>query len=397
MTCGAHQLALDHDLASLCKARERELEGFGRKVVGQAAAQRARRNPGADRLGGVPGGERGERALLRRDERVGREPEAAPGARRAAGRLERGERRLEHVAAQAGLREQPLSRHAREPRARDPHRDIGLRIAAGESLELVQELRIAAPPVRRRDVEHHTAPERRSRSLAAREAAHDEAIARQNRERLALDVDAREAALAGHELVRADRREPRASLAGGGEQLDRDGALRARRAREPDERDVERVRRRERPRRGDDLPARHVGELDTLEIQRAARARLAALLLLGMTLHAAHARAQAGRKDLDGVADGERAPEQRSGHDGAEALRGEGAVDREPRRPAARRARRCARGDLEQRVAQRVEPRARLRRDGHDRRVREGAVRPTAIGPPLRRAPRAPAPRCPSS
>ena len=136
-----------------------------------------------------------------------------------------------------------------------------------------------------------------------REAAQHEAIAGQQRQRLALDVEAREAARARRDRIDADRRHARAAIRGAGEQLDGAALFQPLRAREPVHGRVEDERRRERIGGREQIAARHLGDLDALQVHRRARAGRSDLDGRTVTLQAAHARAATARQQLDGVAD----------------------------------------------------------------------------------------------
>ncbi len=207
------------------------------------------------------------------------------------------------------------------------------------------------------------------------EAAQHEAIAGQQRQRLAFDVEAREAARARCDRGDADRRHTRAAIGGAGEHFDGAALFQRLRACEPVHGGIEDERRRERVGGRQQIAARHLGHLDALQIHRRARAGRSHLDGRTVTLQTAHARAAAARQQLDGVADRQRAAHQRARHDGAEAAHREGAIDAEPRRTAARRVRRgfgCQRRELR---AQRFHASARPRRDAHDFGFGECAAR----------------------
>ena len=95
------------------------------------------------------------------------------------------------------------------------------------------------------------------------------------------------------------------------------------------ETDIDRVNGHERTRQGEDHPSREILDVDAAEVHGGASPRLEPADLRLVALEPANPRFQPAGLDLDLLAGFERAIYQRARNDGAEALNGEGAVDRE--------------------------------------------------------------------
>jgi len=156
----------------------------------------------------VPRRERRDDPAFEIAHRIGCEQQRAVGAAiDASRRSEPISELVERFAPESRHAPQRIDRDPVEAGAGDPHEDVGLRVAPGERDEVSRKQRIAAAAALRHDIEHGAATERRPAAGEPREAAQHEAITRQQRERRALDVDARKAA-------RADRRRACAPFGG---------------------------------------------------------------------------------------------------------------------------------------------------------------------------------------
>ena len=202
-------------------------------------------------------------------EGVGAEPDARARPGSVPRRLELGEGRRKRVRAEPRLPAQRRDGGACEAGARHAGRDARPRVAGGERCELVREGRVAPAPPRRRHVEHAAAALRRP-GLGPRETAQHEAVPREERERGAVDVEARQPRAPWRDRLGADRREARAALGGPDQELDGRPALDGGCARKPAQGDVEDGRLLERARRRELLATGELAELDAVEVHRAA-------------------------------------------------------------------------------------------------------------------------------
>ena len=187
-----------------------------------------------------------------------------------------------------------------------------------------------------------------------------------------------------------DRCDPCAPLTGAGEQLDRDGVAGRGRLREPRELGIERERRGQGPGLRDDHPAVQLGQRDALEVHRAARTRRHLPGALSEALESADPSLLGSGMQFDRVADRECTAQQSAGHDRTEASHLERPVDRESRRTPARGVGRGRLGELPERSAQLLDPRAFAGGDFVDGRACERSALEEVGGPPRRPAPARP-------
>ena len=250
------------------------------------------------------------------------------------------ERAVEDLGLQHRLAGELLARCSRKPRPADAHREPPGGVTAGQFGEAALQLRVAAAQARRRGVEDDAATQSGAAHARMGETAHHEAVAGNDRERLAFDVQPRIARVARDEALAADGSQSGPPLGGSGQKFDR-SPLGGGRDVEPAECNVEAGGGLEGIGPCHDAPARHVGEVESLEVGGTACAGLDAFGRSAVALESAQTPARSTRQNGDGVADAEASAHERSRDYGTKAPCGKGAVHGEARRSGARGAWRC--------------------------------------------------------
>ena len=185
--------------------------------------------------------------------------------------------------------------------------------------------------------------------------ADDEAVARERDER-GLEPESREGRPPGRQLLRLQQEHARHDLARPGVQADAIARLqRAGRVGQQLERAVHQPGRHQGAGEAQHVPALDGGALDALQIDGGALARARLGHRMPVRLQAAHLGLQRRREDLHPIVHAEPPGHERPGHDGAEALDGEDAIDRQPRELVGAARRHLGR-QVAQRDAERVQP-----------------------------------------
>ena len=239
-------------------------------------------------------------------------------------------------------------------------------IAPGEDLEFRPQGGVASAAARRRAIEYDAASQGSPVAGGLRKSADDETITGKQRERCAIDVQARKSSPIGRGIGVSDRSQARATLGGADEQFHRRDFVIAPRPLEPMQFDVGAQAGGQAPGPGEDIAPMQLGDLQPLEIDRATRTRGDAIHLLAVTLEPTDSAAEPGGMHFDGLSLFQRPAHQGAGGDGSEAPHGKDAVDPEPGRAISR----CSRTGIPRRprdrFAQGFEPFPGLRRDRND-------------------------------